>query len=139
MSYDDWDYYKGFKALEKTLAETEARERELNQRLAQLEAERAALVTVLEQEKESRRLREDEITEFEERYKLRWMERDAACRARDALVTALAESQLILEALNLSVKWELASEIKTEIARMVEVNRAALAAVRGDPARAQNQ
>ncbi len=67
---------------------------------------RDARIAVLEQqvkeEQKSRRLREEEITEFEERYKMRWMERDAAIRQRDQyeqqvkeLKESLAQEQVI--------------------------------------------
>lgn len=50
--------------------------------------------------------------------------------AKTGAVEALAEAGIILEALHLAVKWELADDIKAEIARVVALIPTALAALR---------
>lgn len=52
-------------------------------------------------------------------------------RAALALRAALAEAGIILEALNISVEWELHPSVKAEIARVVPLVRAALARAPG--------
>lgn len=51
---------------------------------------------------------------------------EAANAEIDRLRRGLAESQVMLEALNIAVEWELAPAIKQEIARLVVANRCLL-------------